>query len=396
MHTFGGGAIGLRLFDYALMLTAIAAMMVMAWPHDRYAGFMAGGLFALFHGRDGVVQAGQRDLMVAVLLLVATAAALAAMRLRQPILLAASAFLMVTAATIKPTAVLAGCAVLLVALLRSWRDRREFARALLSTLAGALVPLAISLVFLVRERALQAFLDAVHQSWPYYASLGRRPFGFLLLHSFSPVMPLLCVALLLAVSSVIAKKPHAVLVSAEKPWEMAALYGATLLSLASYVMQGKGYPYHRYPFLAFLLLVLMLHFTQALRSASVLVRAMGLAGTVIAALILAPISAYKISQFDWRNDEYYQQLSSDLRDLGGAALSTHVQCLDTYAGCVNALYRMGLVQSTGFTADLYLWGPPATAAATPPVILNMREKFWDDLQADPPQVICRDAAGVPG
>jgi hypothetical protein len=51
-------------------------------------------------------------------------------------------------------------------------------------------------------------------------------------------------------------------------------------------------------------------------------------------------------------------------------------------GCFSALYRMGLVQSTGFTGDTLFFVP-----GNDPVVEYYRKIFWDDIHADPPTVI---------
>jgi hypothetical protein len=51
-------------------------------------------------------------------------------------------------------------------------------------------------------------------------------------------------------------------------------------------------------------------------------------------------------------------------------------------GCYSALYRLGLVQSTGFTGDLQFFGPDDGN-----VVPYYRKIFWDDIHRDPPEVI---------
>jgi hypothetical protein len=106
---------------------------------------------------------------------------------------------------------------------------------------------------------------------------------------------------------------------------------------------------------------------------------------MVAVLFLAPASLYKISRFDWRNDDYYAQLSGDLDRLGGGQLSGRVQCMDAFSGCISTLYRKNLVQSTGFLVDFYFFAPQTSAQANT-VIDAMREHFWQDLQQNPPRV----------
>ena len=73
LHLFGAGRFGLRLYDLSLLVAAGAAMVIIAPRKQRSDALCAACLFALFHGRDGATQLGQRDLAIAALLLVAIA-----------------------------------------------------------------------------------------------------------------------------------------------------------------------------------------------------------------------------------------------------------------------------------------------------------------------------------
>jgi len=80
-------------------------------------------------------------------------------------------------------------------------------------------------------------------------------------------------------------------------------------------------------------------------------------------------------------------LQSDLTSLGGAQLSGHVQCLDmTMGGCINVLYRMRLVQSTGFLYDFYLFPEHPTAVTD-----ALQTKFLTQITSAPPKVIILSA-----
>ena len=74
-------------------------------------------------------------------------------------------------------------------------------------------------------------------------------------------------------------------------------------------------------------------------------------------------------------------LQSHLDRLGGAGLSGQIQCMDMTAGCINTLYRMNLVQSTGFLYDCYFFAPAQTRATG-----ELRIKFWHAVSLNPPRV----------
>jgi hypothetical protein len=375
VHIFGGGATGLRIFDFTLLALAGLAMLWIAWPTDRFAGFFAAALFALLHGRDGIPQTAQRDLIIAALMLLAYAFAFHAVRRNQAPWMLLFGLSTGIAATIKPTA-LPLALLLALAVLVLTRSGRPWGASLAWGVTGLAVAPCIILTFLVREHSLSYFVNALNGMWPYYARLDNRPLTYLLLHSVSPLLPLVVLWLLIVgwqMSRPLLAKP-------QFNWERVALWMGLVLGMFAYLSQRKGFPYHRYPVLAFLLLLMGLDFGEALRRRGLL-RLCGAIGLAAGALIVAPISTYKISTYDWRHDEMFDMLQSDLNRAGGPGLSGHVQCLDTYSGCINALYRMNLAESTGFLVDFYFWAPQQT-----PVTEEMRQRFWTAIQQNPPQV----------
>ncbi len=412
MHTFGGGALGLRLFDFTLLAGAMVAMIAIAWPNqhssfksvlrdDRWAAFLAGGLFALVHGRDGIPQAGQRDLIMAVLLLAAYACTFHAVRREKPWLMLTAGFCASTAVTIKPTVLPAAEVVFALALWQLVRERRPTGAAFLAAVTGNLVPIAIVVTFLLKERSLLAFVHVARGLLPYHASLQRRSLSYLLAHCLSPVGALFWILLLstllrLALNRIDTHRGKvSVTESGSRPaWERVALYTGMLLALVSFIAQGKGFPYHRYPFLVLFVLIAALEFRSAVQGRFVVTglpnglrrmawgsRAVGVLGLCTAALFLAPVSTYKISTYEWGDDEDFRMMSSDLVAVGGSNLSGHVQCIDAFAGCINTLYRMGLIQTTGFIVDFYLFTPNSG-----PVVQDLRTQFLEEIQRNPPRV----------
>jgi hypothetical protein len=377
MHTLGSGDVAERIFDLALLALAALAIFEIARPYDRFTGLFAAALFALVHGRDGLLQDGQRDLTVAVLLALSTALLFRAMRSEKLSLWAAAAFGLCAgaAATIKPTALFFAIVLFLMALALLRRRGLPMLHFSCAALLGLVVAPAASLAFLLHERALGAFVLSLRTIVPYYAGLGHRPLSFLLLHSISPLLPLACIwVVLLAV----AWPPlH---------WERAVLMAGSSLGLVSYILQARGFPYYRYPLLAFLLPLMAIDFTSALRQPAgtrpILRRTLAAGALAVGALFIAPVSAWDTHQYEWWNLEFISSLDQNLARLGGSGLSGRVQCIDSISGCGTALYRMRLVQSTGVLSDFLLFGPDAT-----PIIHHTREQFLRALAADPPRVI---------
>lgn len=76
-----------------------------------------------------------------------------------------------------------------------------------------------------------------------------------------------------------------------------------------------------------------------------------------------------------------QSLQPDLVRLGGDRLQDKVQCLDMVDGCLNALYHLNLVQSTGMTGDALFF-----ITNHSPVVEYYRSIFLNDIYKSPPKV----------
>ncbi len=357
-----------RVFDW--VLTAVAAG-VFAREGRRVGslpvGLLTAALFALWHVRDGVAQAGQRDFIVAVLLLLAYTAVLEAQAAQSPVWAFLFGLGCGAATTIKPQAVLFFFLLLTVL---SPGSKRRGALGVMS-MAGLLTPFGVLGFWLAREHALQACLHAVGGLMPYHAGMARHSFSFLLLHALPwQFLPFLLLAFAFTLSRGGIARP-----------QYAALLGV-LGGLLSFVTQGKAYPYHRYPLLAFTLLF----FTPTLgaifqRPANIPLRWAACAVLGYAVLWFGPEATARTLRQDWHTTPTLDLLRADLTRLGGPALEGRVQCMDTMAGCITALDRMRLTQATGFLYDCYLLAPRSN-----PVKAELRQHFAEQVQSRPPQV----------
>ena len=392
MHVFGPGDLAWRLFDFTLLAAAALSFFAITRRRNWFAALFAACLFALIHGRDGLAEGGQRDLTMAVCLLAATAFLFTAVRRGSPWATAAFGLLSGIAVTVKPTAALLTLAQgwLAVYALRARHSAKPLSitRSVLSAVLGYLAAPAICLVFLFREQALGAFIAGFHGIVPYYASLGHRPLSFLLLHSISPLLPL--VLLWLAIVPLHRR---------EKNWERPALLLGVAFGLLSCIAQARGLPYYRYPLLAFLLPLMASDFTETLpsfaafpqpsrplRSSFALrfqpAQILALAALAFGSFFLAPQSAVAIHRFRWWETDFISSLDQNLTRLGGPALSGRIQCIDSISGCGNALYRLRLLPATGLLSDFLLFGP-----ADVPIIRQTRAEFASAILAHPPEVI---------
>ena len=430
MHLFGMGDLAWRCFDFTLLGLASASFFLIARPGPAggpsfpalpervgsgapsqpkwrsLAALFASSLFILIHGRDGLAQGGQRDLTMAVCLLAATAFLFLAVRRDAPrrghrltpshVPWAAAVFGLLSgvAVTIKPTALpltLVQMALALAAVRRSRRTEapRAWLRYVVPAALAYLVAPAVALAFLLRQRALGAFLESFRGIVPYYAGLGHRPLGFVLLHSISPLQPL--VLLWLAVLTLGAgsfDRTRDWTRNLTRDWERNCLLAGALFGLAACVGQQRALPYYRYPLLAFLLPLLALDLTSTLESdatrtlRSRAARTLAIAALCFGGFFLAPQSAVLIHRYRWWETDFIASLEHNLNVLGGPALSGRIQCIDSISGCGTVLYRMRLMPATGVLSDFLLFGP-----ASAPIVRQTRAQFSAALLAHPPQVI---------
>src|ERR1700761_9495357 len=118
IHLFGGGSLAWRIFDFSLVGPVAAAMAAMARPYNWFATVFAATIFLFIHGRDGLIQLGQRDLMSTALLLLAYAFLFRGMRSQEDEK-RFSAFALFglcagVSATVKPTALILGPVLLML------------------------------------------------------------------------------------------------------------------------------------------------------------------------------------------------------------------------------------------------------------------------------------------
>lgn len=344
MALFGKGALAWRLFD--LTLLGVIGFAMAAICRDRFAALLAAVTFAMIHGRDGLIQLGQRDLLMAALLICAYVLLFHSVRTGNLLASGAAGMCLGAASTVKPDALALLPMLLALVALKLRRDGRRWGAHLAVSSAGALLPLGGSLVFLLHRHALGAFSDLMLHMAPYHASLWRLPVDKLLPSAVSSVMlPFFCLWLPVFVIG--------------KRWRLfgdQALLLGFFFGVFSFCVQGRGYPYHRYPSEVFLLMLGGIAFTEALRHAKPekswnLPQLCAAAGILFAALVIVPRSLLEIMRFDGNTDTFSRNLQHDLTALSGASLNKNVQCLDMAGGCTAVLYRMRLVERSGFLYD---------------------------------------------
>jgi hypothetical protein len=344
-------------------------MIAIAWPYDWFAGLFAGVMFALIHVAEGPQNSGQRDEIMIVLIMVGYAFLFASRRHRNPWLMIPFGFSVGMATSVKPTVAPLGVVLLVLAL---WGTKTKSNTSYIwSGLFGASIAAAIVAAFLIHYDSAGALLATTRRLAVYYAGLDHLSFHLLLLASL-PVAAVLLLPFALAVSPV---------AKYWKSWEQFAILAGAIFGAFSYFVQGKGYPYHRYPLVAFALLWIGIQLTIASRKGAAWMKAVAISGLALGMLVMVPLYTQAMLDIHPVN-VFTPTLEDDLSRIGSDRLQNRVQCLDLIDGCLNALYHLRVVQSTGSMGDLLLFAPDKGA-----VVDYYREQFWNNLMKNPPSVI---------
>jgi hypothetical protein len=382
IRVLGGGAHGWFLWDMAACAGILLGSVWITGAGRRAAGFIAGSLTCLLHLSQGDWNMGQRDWIVAALAMLSFACLMQMVRGGGEAWLGGATFFATLAASVKPPALLFCLLAFGAAAWLRRKQPRELLALSLWALGGAAVPVVAVVLFLAKWHALGAFAKVATGLMPYYASLGKVPFRGLLWHpltGYERLFVLLALgALLLFVLNRSWRSAEAVLLT------LAVAAGA-----ASYAIQDKGFPYHRYPAIAFASLWIALGLEKGLRERDL--RAW-LAWPLLAFIaVLLPVAVVARPR-SHAPEETRLHLEADLERLGGSGLSRRVQCLDmTAGGCLEALYRLGLVPSTGHVYDFYLFPERPTALTA-----SLQQGFLQQVSGDPPEVFVLSEEDWPG
>lgn len=347
MKLFGGGAVGLRIYDGLLCLSACCLMMSLSkqTTRARLIGLGSGLFFLLVHLQDGLAQAGQRDLAMAVLLLLACFFLLRVCPARPLPGLFLFELAIGLTVIVKPTLFAVAFLPCFVPLASLERVRKErLIKFITLAIAGLSFPAVVTALWLLSRGALAPFVSMLSSSALSHGELGRRSLAYLLSHCAAPLSLLLI--------------PWGAMLFILRP-RLDALRFSLLFCVAggllSYILQGKGYPYHRYPFLALLILLIGTDLNEAFEAP--LTSMLALATSCLACLWFAPTLTRDVASFEIATP-FETALASDLTALGD---TQSIQCLDTFGGCINTLYNLKITQSTGFLYDCYLFEGTGTA-----------------------------------
>ncbi|QMV18634.1 hypothetical protein GOB94_08010 [Granulicella sp. 5B5] len=366
MCALGAAGGGERIYDLLLCAAAgigfILGVGRTRWAH--VAGMIAGSLLLLIHLQDGLAQEGQRDFAMAVLAVLACSFYLRLQK-RRIVALIAYELLVGCIFILKPTLAL----MFLVPLVATCFDeeRPSAGQVAGASVVSALIAPMLAWFWLMHEHAGKAFLDNLRTIGTMHAELPRRGILYLCVHAGSPVAAFFVLWIAFAIVNGRWRSPERIVTG------LAVLCGFT-----SYLAQGKGLPYQRYPFLALLLLALFVEIERA-RTRSKQGTLTALAIYAVVALWLCPGMLRKIRSFE-AVAPLETALSSQLEMLG-VKRDSSVQCVDTFNGCLTTLYEMGVVQSSGYLYDCYLFQGGGALQA------QYRDAYLADLKRRRPQFV---------
>ena len=381
LRTLGGSDLAWRIFDLTWLALTAGAIALFAAPWGALAASAGAVVFAIYHLAGGAWQAGQRDFLLCVFLVLGAFGVARTLERGRWASLVWSGAALGAGITVKPhAAIFAGAlaAVLAIAVARACGVSSAAGATAVFVAAATVPPIAV-LAWLAVSGGLGAWYDIVTGYLiPLYSRLGRTSsWTIYRWHAWVP----LALGVVISVSSAVwrggAGARHLIAV-------VGVAYG-----VIHYVGQGKGWEYHLYPLAVFTALL-----TAAELSTLVAARrwlgAGALASVLAASLLLLGAKAIEAAPaaWWWDRERTVSELESDLRTR--LVPGDTVQVLDTTEGGVHALFRLRVRQPSRFLYDFHFFHDEGS-----PVIQALRAELIRDLDARPPRLIVLFARAWP-
>ena len=381
LRTLGGSDLAWRVFDLAWLVATACVIAALAAPWGALAAGSGALVFATYHLAGGAWQAGQRDFLLCLFLLLGALGVARWLERGRLASLVWSGAALGAGITVKPhVALFAGAlaAVVAVAAARACGVPTASGVTAVFVAATAAAPLAV-LGWLAAVGGLAAWYQIVSGYLvPLYSRLGRASsWSVYRWHAWIP----LGLGVLVSLASVTRRRG----VSAR---HVVAALGLAY-GLAHYVVQGKGWEYHLYPLAAFAAVLVAAELPSALAARRRLV-AGALAASLVAALVLLGAKGLEAAPATWwwDRERTVRALEADLR--ARLAPGDTVQVLDTTEGGLHALFRLGVREPTRFLYDFHFFHDENT-----PVVRALRAELIRDLNARPPRVVVVFERGWP-
>jgi hypothetical protein len=380
--TLGPGDLAFRAFDLGMIAAVGAGLACALRSSGAWGGLAAAALFALYHVAGGPWLAGQRELLLCVLLawgaaaVVASAAAAGARRTR---LLGAAGLALGAAVLVKPHAIILAPPLLLW----SWRGARA-TRDLAAAALGAELPGVAVLAWLGWSGGLGALVDITFLYLiPLYSRLGRND----LLHEL--VARDYGLAVLAGLAAWAALGVIALVGGRRRPM-LAVLAVGLAYGVAHFWVQGRGWEYHFYPLALFATAL-----GGAGLGAALADRRRALATALVLALAVTTGALWTKGQRNlapaWiaAKLERVGRVTEALRPL--VAEGRTVQVLDTTEGGIHALLRLRVRQPSRFVYDFHFYHDVGH-----PYVQGLRAQLLDALRRRPPAAVVVFVPGWPG
>ncbi len=378
LKALGASDFAWRLFDLTWLAATALVVAAFARPWGRAAAIGGGLLFAVHHIAGGAWQAGQRDFLLCVFLLLGALGVARWADVERTRDLAWAGLALGVGITIKPHAAALAAALAIFLGVLTWQ-RRASPRGLAAFVAGGMVVPIVVVGWVGAAGGLGAWCQIVFGYLiPYYSRLAwpshwQLPRG---------TVPLAFV--------VVATLTWVVVERRVGPRHVVALLGLAY-GILHFVGQGKGWEYHFYPVAAFAAVFAFSAVEPAL-AARRLSFGVPLVGGLAALLFVLTGKGYEAvgvgADWLWDKERVVRQLASDLRP--GLRGGDTVQVLDSAEGGIHALLRLGVAEPTRFLYDFHFYHD-----VNAPEIQELRAEFIRELDARPPRFIVLFDKGWP-
>ena len=384
LTTLGPGDLGWRLFDLGWLLATATLLFAYCRPLAGPVGGAATALlFSLYHLAGGAWRAGQRDyLLCALLILGVWGVALSWESADALWPLAGAGLVLGAAVTLKPHATLFLAAAAAIVAVGRRRAERSWVAGVGLVLGAGLVAPALVIGWLAWRGGLRAFISVLADYvLPLYGSVDRvNPWRALLFWHVYGWQIFSLLSILAVAGAILSRRPFPIRAGLAV---VGAGYGAV-----HFVGQGKGWEYHLYPLACFLCLLAGAAVGAAASGRLTLGPRVAVASLLAATVIVMGAKGADASRAPWivAKERTVTALAEDLRALPSRGQT--VQVMDTTAGGIHALFRLGLRQPTRFMYDFHFFHDESD-----PRIQALRAEFARGLALGRPAaiVVMRDS-----
>ena len=374
----GHGHLGWRIFDVVCLAATAAIIALYCGRSGRLSAAIGALIYALFHLSNGATACGQRDFVVFPILLLALYCVGKFWSSARPLwVLGICGFALGTAATIKPHVALLWLALAWIAATAARRRGRGWVPVAGMMSASALVPIAAVCAWLYWLGGMTAFLEMVFgYALPLYSKTGTFSSPFVAVAS---LMMTRRVAIVLALSAGVSLGALAVRGKVDVWFGLVAL--GLVYGIAHLLIQGKGFPYHLYPFAGFCCVAAAIGLGGLLSRCRVWLDWAAWAA-VAAFAVLGGLKAARMVGAAWPLQPYERAvlIQRDLAPL--IADGDTVQVLDTAQGGIHALLLLGVRQPTRLIYDFQV-----LLHADAPFTQRLRREVMGGLEARPPAFV---------